>query len=267
MGGLPLKAPKRRWVTNLRRIEIEICTGCNLRCPNCDRSSAQAPSAERMTLAQISRFVDESIDLDWRWERITILGGEPTLHPDLVQIFETLKIYKDKFPSAECRLYTNGYGPRVNRVLGQIPEWVVVFNTQKGPVAPTFSAYNLAPLDFEDSVDSDFTNACAITETCGLGLTRYGFYPCGAGASLDRVFGFDIGIKRLGDVTASALGSQTLQLCSRCGHFRDFDDRLQLIRQGSSELPPSWTNEQQTSPTWSAAYARYDAAKPSLTLY
>jgi MoaA/NifB/PqqE/SkfB family radical SAM enzyme len=44
------------------KIEIDITYKCNLRCANCNRSSAQAPSEERMTVAQIEKFVKESVD-------------------------------------------------------------------------------------------------------------------------------------------------------------------------------------------------------------
>src|SRR3712207_347384 len=101
---------KRRWTSNMSRVEIEISTFCNLRCPNCDRSSPQAPSDECMSIEQIERFVAESVELDWPWERVVILGGEPTLHPDFDDVLDVLGKYHRHRPETVFRMYTNGFG-------------------------------------------------------------------------------------------------------------------------------------------------------------
>jgi hypothetical protein len=100
-----------------------------------------------------------------------------------------------------------------------------------------------------------------------MGLTRYGYYPCGAGASLDRIFGFDIGIKQLAEVTPERLVEQLRRLCGRCGHFRDFDVRYHFDRTGDPDALVGWTTSQQTSVTWQRAYAAYRTNPPVLTLY
>lgn len=259
---------KKRWETNLRRVEIEIHTGCNLACPNCDRSVPQARSHENMSVAQIEKFVAQSIALDWDWERITILGGEPSLHPCFLQILSTLGVYHSSRGTTEFRLYSNGYGPAVSESLSQVPSWIDVRNTGKDPDRPPlFSTYNVAPIDCDDCGAEDFTKACAITSWCGLGLTRYGYYPCGAGASLDRIFGFDIGIKSLSGVTQSAVASQIARLCRLCGHFRDFDHREEYVSIRNESVLTGWVRQQKTSPTWELAYSNYAKKPPQLSLY
>lgn len=254
---------KHPWITNLLRVEIEIYTGCNLACPNCDRSSAQAKSNEAMTLEQMNTFVAETIELGWQWERITILGGEPTLHPMFAKMLDSLKPIHECFPKTVFRIYSNGFGKVVQRRLAKVPPWIEVCDTQKTRAPPVFSAYNLAPIDFDKYKGEDFNKGCAITERCGLGLTRYGYYPCGAGGSIDRVFGKNIGIKSLAAVTRVAVLSQMGQLCRLCGHFVDFDDRIR----NHGVTPITWTREQKSSPTWKAAYLAYQSAPPILSLY
>jgi 4Fe-4S single cluster domain/Radical SAM superfamily len=258
---------ERRWTTNLKKIEIEIHTGCNLSCPNCDRSSSQARSGEGMSLAQLEKFVSESIALRWEWDAITLLGGEPTLHPQLDRIFNILSEYRSFRPDCKFQLYSNGYGISVQDALRRIPAWVSIGNSQKSPsVNPLFSAYNLAPVDFPEHRDEDFSRGCSITRICGVGLTRYGYYPCGAGASIDRVFGLDIGIKQLEDVTPTAMVHQLKTLCSMCGHFRDFDKGFLVnIKQGVQ--PAEWATTSMVSPTWHAAYEAYKKAPPKLSQY
>ena len=71
-------------------IEIEITYRCNLRCINCDRSCRQAPTNEQMSVEQIQKFINESVDNNVKWERIRVMGGEPTLHPDIFEILNLL---------------------------------------------------------------------------------------------------------------------------------------------------------------------------------
>ncbi|HET7506025.1 MAG TPA: radical SAM protein [Kofleriaceae bacterium] len=259
---------KQQWTTNLARVEIEICTVCNLTCPNCDRSSAQAPSQELMTVEQIQRFVDQSLALTWKWERITMLGGEPMLHPQLTQILEVLDRYRARAPETRFRIYSNGYGANVQRRLAALPAWIEVHNTNKAPDRPPlFSTYNVAPIDSPDCEGADYSKGCAITQWCGLGLTRYGFYPCGAGASVDRVFGLDLGLKQLADVTPERVVQQLTRLCSLCGHYRDFDRRVEFVKHRSLHVLSDWTTSQVTSRTWEAAYAAYRTQPPTLSLF
>jgi hypothetical protein len=273
-------------VTDLHSIEIEICTGCNLRCVNCDRSVRQAPSNEFMTVDQIRKFVDESIDCRWKWDHITLLGGEPTLHPELDGVLATLARYHDHDPGTEFRMLSNGYGERVNTTLAALPPWITVVVTHKSPkVVPLFSPFNLAPCDETGGAAEDFSGGCSITELSGLGLSRYGYYACGPGASIDRIFGLDLGIKSLADVTPERVRSQLGALCGRCGHYTHFDRpsleakiaqnerrfpsdadeavRLSLVQ----EVTSAWTTKEVMSVTWREAYARYRQSPPALSTY
>src|SRR5262249_16382666 len=115
----------------LRRIEIDITYACNLTCANCDRSCGQAPTGERMTLEQIEFLVKESVTKGFKWERIRLLGGEPTLHPNFFGILDLLISYRDTFShNTVIEITTNGYGPRVKSVLARVPPGVQINNTQ-----------------------------------------------------------------------------------------------------------------------------------------
>jgi hypothetical protein len=248
---------KRRfvsWSPSLNKIELEITTFCSLACFNCDRSVRQAPTGEYMALEQINKFVKESLDLDWRWEQITILGGEPTLHPQFFEALEIIKKYKDKNPACVVEIATNGFGPKVREVLLKMPDWIKIRNSAKQSNKQNFSSYNVAPIDLEEYRRANFKKGCWILEACGLGLTRYGYYPCGAGASVDRVFGFDIGLKTLSLVNRKILRKQLKQLCCYCGHFKDSFETERV-------------SEGKVSPSWEAAYKASKIKKPELTLY
>ena len=77
-----------------RRIELDVTEKCNHSCVACSRACVLIPSKARMTVDQVQAFVDESLELGWKWEMISLLGGEPTMHPDFQEILEVLNEYR-----------------------------------------------------------------------------------------------------------------------------------------------------------------------------
>jgi len=239
----------------MSKVEIELTTDCNLRCLNCNRSVRQAPSNEMMSISQIKRFIKESLELNWDWKNIDVMGGEPTLHPNFLEIIKLLKEYIGKKSDCNLVVTTNGCGIKVRNILSQLPEGVKVRSSGKTSIINNFFEYNNAPIDIKKDIDRDYSKGCQTTFECGLGLTRYGYYPCGAGASVDRVSGFDIGIKRLALVNKESLKQQLKTLCGYCGQFvRDYNNNKRVT-------------EEKMSPYWVEAYKAYKQNKPKLTLY
>lgn len=239
---------------NFNRIEIEICIQCNLHCFQCDRSSAQAPSSECMSVDQIVHFVQEAIELEWLWYEIEILGGEPTLHPDLLEILNILSNYTEFNPDCQLIIVSNGHGKKVQDVLKTLPSWVKVENTLKEEVNQIpFNDYNIAPIDLKQYRDDEYSRGCKIVSECGIGLNRYGYYLCGAGAGVDRVFGFDIGIKRLSDVEENRLLEQRKIICQYCGHYKGMNYKQRTYAE--------------MSPTWIEGYRLFRLNKPILERY
>ena len=77
-------------------IEIDITWACNLNCFNCNRSCEQAATGDHMTVAQIDRFIAESRAANYKWKRIRVLGGEPTVHKHFFEILDRLRRYRDE---------------------------------------------------------------------------------------------------------------------------------------------------------------------------
>ena len=146
---------------------------------------------------------------------------------------------------------TNGHGKRVERVLGALASDVEIENSRKGgsEVVEGFESFTLAPLDLPEYDRVDYRNGCRIVETCGMGLTPWGYYPCAVAGAIDRVHGFDLGRRELprdGDDMRDLLD----RFCRHCGHFKH--DRL---------------DEHRTSTSWAEAYERYRRQRPSLTKF
>ncbi|MFH0754187.1 MAG: radical SAM protein [Candidatus Omnitrophota bacterium] len=234
------------------KIEIEITTDCNLNCYNCNRSCRQAPSDEHMSLAQIEKFVAQSVQAGRHWARIRILGGEPTLHPQFFEILDVLLRYKKEYsPETVLMVVSNGFGDKVQQALAKLPPEIVLENTNKKSARNMFDSFNVAPIDLPEYKDVDYINACHACSMFAMALTRYGYYPSGAGAGIDRVFGFNIGKKTLPPVTDN-MQDQLRVLCRYCGHFKHHI-------QG--------TDQERFSPAWQEAYRKYALHKPKLDLY
>ena len=238
---------------NHQRIEIDITYACNLGCHSCNRSVSQAP-ADQMTLEQIRHFIHQSIQQKRKWERIRLLRGEPTVHTQILEILRELLEYKRHHsPRTIVEIATNGYGKKVNDMLARMPEGVVIVNTFKTSVVQEhFVTFNVAPADLDEYEGVDYTNGCEVPEVAGIGLTKYGFYPCAVAGGIDRIYGLNLGRQSIPD-KGDQMKDELRQLCRFCGHFKRGDHVI--------------GDPQQMSATWRKGYADYQRKKPVLPVF
>jgi hypothetical protein len=86
-----------------------------------------------------------------------------------------------------------------------------------------------------------------------MGLSKYGYYPCSPGAALDRIFGFDVGIKKLSLVhDKNLLRNQFKVLCKYCGHYKEPNEKV---------------DKNLISKSWQLAYKNYKNNRPNLSVY
>lgn len=201
-------------------IEIDITYACSLACYNCNRSVRQAPSAEGMSVDQIKKFVQESIESGKKWKRIRLLGGEPVIHPKIFEILDVLLKYKREHSQAtEIAVHTNGYGKAVEKRLPLMPKDVIIVNTSKESDVNEFYPFNLAPRDSAFYKYADYSVGCRVPVDCGIGLTPYGYYPCAVAGSIDRILGLDIARKQI-PTDQDDMRDQMKKLCEYCGNFK-----------------------------------------------
>ncbi len=230
-------------------IEIDITYQCNLRCINCNRSSAQAPEAKHISVGLVKDFVAESIEKKRFWRRIRVLGGEPTLHPDFHEIIEELSKLQHHGLADVIQLVTNGFGPKVAKVLASLPANIDIENsTKNNNIQPTFGPFNSAPCDDAKYRYSNFKNGCEIMHSCGLGLTPQGYYPCAVAGGIDRVTKAGIGRKHLPELNDD-MRDLLERNCKLCGRFRDGHYVPEKLR-------PKLLN-QVTSPSWTKIYQNW----------
>jgi hypothetical protein len=108
----------------------------------------------------------------------------------------------------------------------------------------------MAPIDYRNYKAGDYEAGCVNYSDCGIGLNTFGYYCCGNAAGIDRVFGFDIGRKKIPS-DDDQMGDQLRVFCKLCGIFGCFKlARKELI-----------------SLTWKKAYERYNQTEVHLVHY
>jgi len=233
---------------NRHVIGIALTYACNLRCFNCDESSAQAPADTQMTVEQIQRYVDEWVAASYRWDLMEIAGGEPTMHPDFLKIIDVLRTYRNRYsPHTMIKVLTNGTGDRVKQMIPLIPADIVVENSHKegrrqGELQ--HATFNLTPEEVPEYVNVDYRNACEYTHRCGTGLGPTGYYHCPVAAGMDRIFEWNIGRQSLPSMSDN-MEDLAKSFCSKCGYF---------LKQSEYKKPLS---KPLISPAWQEAYDGY----------
>lgn len=245
---------------SFKKVQIEITTDCNLKCFNCDRFCRQAPSKEQMSVEQIRKFIKNITDQKYVWDKIDILGGEPTIHPDFKNIIDLFSEYQYKHTGTEVTLITNGYKRDPVELYKSLPRNIKINNTNKSSPINYFESICVAPIDYELYKDVDYTMGCPNTYMCGITLSRYGFYCCGVAAGIDRVIGFNVGLKDLKQVTEESIRYQLGIFCKYCGRFKNnFSEIVSPTR--------TLVKEELFSTFWEDAFEKYSKQKPTLTLY
>jgi uncharacterized radical SAM superfamily Fe-S cluster-containing enzyme len=70
---------------------IEVNSSCNLDCPICFADSGHQPDGFALTLEQVSFMVDRFVAAEGEPEVLQLSGGEPSIHPQIVEFMELAK--------------------------------------------------------------------------------------------------------------------------------------------------------------------------------
>ncbi len=240
------------YIPNLKRLEIDITYDCNLRCPGCCRSCAQAPEKRHMSIETIQQFLQETERRGIRWESVHILGGEPTLHPQFQEIVALLDTWFEKHSSTtDLKVISNGHGEKVNNQLQRIPRrWLYNMSFKETLNTDYFEPFNLAPIDLPGWEREDFHKGCWITQDCGIGLTPFGYFHCAIAGGIERIMGFKKGL-----VESPQHPWEFLELmdiyCRYCGYFLNdhFHSREEQLKE---ENTPNMRSK-----TWVSAYEKW----------
>lgn len=90
---------------SLAYFEVPITDNCNLNCKGCLFASSLTCGIQHVPLEQLQKDATRMSELFYDVPWIRILGGEPLLHPNIIEIIEC---YRENFPDSEIDLCTNG---------------------------------------------------------------------------------------------------------------------------------------------------------------
>lgn len=254
---------RKTFVTNKNRIDIDITFLCNLNCKGCIRSCGEAPSTDQMTIQDIQNFINESIRLGKKWERINVLGGEPTLHPDFFNIIELLQTkYADKFDSnLVIQVVSNGKISKSRDLCKDVEKFknvIIDYNSYKTDNSiDFFTSFNDAPIDDSEFKNADFSKGCWVAADSGFGLNKNGYFACPNCSGIDRVMNLGIGLKSFNDLTDELMKKQFEICCKYCGFFKHYSSNMGNFIPRNQREP--FRNI--ISKTWKESYAEYNKRK------
>ena len=209
-----------RYPINMHRLEIDLTYRCQLRCSNCSRGCTQSPSDLDIRISQVMEFLDSSLDQGRSWNKVRILGGEPTLHPNFLDIINIMyQWFEEHSPQTDIQVVSNGAGKFVKENYYQIPiTWQTESSFKDGTDPDYFDPVNIAPKDLPAFKNEDFSKACWVAMECGMALTPNGYFPCSVAGAIDRMFSMNGGLKTL-PIDTENLQSELSKYCSLCGHY------------------------------------------------
>ena len=241
----------------LRSLELDITYECNMGCLQCNRALGVCPSQEMMTIEQIRKVLSESLSMAKPFSEIRVLGGEPTLHPQISKIVVVLDWYRTQVGECSISIWTHGDGERTKQKLKNLPAWIRIRVSHKilKIGGDKFEPFLAAPIDYSGICSGDYNNGCKQISPgkCGVGISLYGIYVCPVAAAIDRVLGIDIGIRNLTDISNVRFREQCEQLCRYCGHF---------LKDHGIVVPITTVSD-----TWRLLIKRYKTRRSMLTLY
>ena len=244
---------------DFQRIEIDLTYDCNLKCIGCNRSCSQAPTKSHLLLQDIENFVQESIRAGREWQLINVLGGEPTLHDDFMNILALLQNYVEAYsPKTIIKVVSNGVSER-SRWLCEVAKdnfknvMIDYSSFKDSNKVEYFTPFNDAPADDDCFKNADFTKACWVASYCGIGLNAGGYYACAVCGGIDRVIDGHNGAKTIADLTEGKINEHYDKFCRLCGNFKHYDKNAGDFIPRSEKEP--FRNV--VSKTWEELYKQY----------
>ncbi len=254
---------RKSFFPDFTKIEIDITHDCNLKCLGCNRSCGLAPTTDRIEIDTIDKFIAESKKLGICWNLINILGGEPTLHPQFLEIIRKIQVeYIDAYsPATILQVVSNGYTESSRMLCKKISKYknvrVDFSSYKKTNKVDYFTPFNDAPCDKPNHGTNDYSKGCWVAKHCGLGLNHLGYYGCAVCGGIDRVMKKNLGATSLQELTSSLILRHFELFCPLCGNFSAYEGNFGDFIPRSEKEP--FRNI--VSESWKELYRNYNRVK------
>lgn len=171
----------------IRTIHVEITNACNLQCANCTRFVGHHKKPYFMSLDVVRKAISSLVDFPGH---VGIMGGEPTLHP---QFLDVLAILRELIPDIARRgLWTDGY--RYEKYKEEIETTFladnIVYNSHDRDVEDNHQPLLVHPSDIGISNEKhkEFVENCWIQKRWSASITPKGGFFCEVAAAQDMLF-------------------------------------------------------------------------------
>ena len=228
-------------------MELNITLQCNLACPNCNRlCNIYRNRTEHMSIDQIKKFIEQA-KAGGGVNKLKVLGGEPLLHPQFVEIYDLLcSAAKDKV--------INSIKIESNKTIAQpkVEHYKFVCWKGRGQRKKKHQPFVWSPRDL--GFETGPQPRCPQITKCGYSLDKYGYLPCSLAIMITRLFGTTHLYRH--EFPKSLWGLD--ELCSNC----IFSMTPEWRKQFSSKSCLQHTKEDQTpSKTYQEKLDNFDVEK------
>jgi len=202
------------------RLELHPTYRCDLACTNCNRACAiRTDHTPDITVEQWRRCLAST---PRKATHISIVGGEPTLHRDILPLAHTALRY---CPSV--RIFSNQNSPHARYIIEQLRGIgvAVAQGSAKalGPINHPNPQLFVAPIDYDLPDRTEPCQWAAADDDCGYSVDACGITSCAIGGAIDGVLGLGV---RTWD-WAQVDDGRVRDLCRRCGFQYDFPVALE----------------------------------------
>jgi hypothetical protein len=164
-------------------IQIDITNACHLRCSHCTRAVPHIKTPYYADLA----FVEKALQSLEGWRRgVGCMGGEPTMHPQFLEICELFKKY---FPKSQRGLFTAGgkYYERHKKLIHDT-FGIIYYNNHStvGVHQPILVASEDVIKDEE--LRNELIDKCWIQTLWSPSITPKGAFFCEVAGTIDNLF-------------------------------------------------------------------------------
>jgi len=211
-------------------IEVNITLQCNLACPNCNRlCHIYRDRTEHMVVGQIEKFIEQA-KAGGGIYKLKLLGGEPLLHPQFVDIYNLLTKAAQDGIIKGIKVESNKTIPRPKVDDSAFVSWKGRPQRKKKHQPALWSPKDMGVVTP--------IGKCQQLSKCGYSLDKYGYLPCSPAIMIARLLGLTHLYKR--ELPMKPWGLE--ELCPHCVFSMDQEWRNKY----SSKCIFDFTEEENT---------------------
>jgi len=207
-------------------MELDISDFCSMGCVDCVRGcNILGPEYNRgmLSVADVKQFMTETEDLNHTWKLIKLIGGEPTEHPDVLDIASLLYPYcRDR--GTQLQINTNMATQRARQICialrRQFPK-MIIMSSHKTLGKTINKEFFLTPwIRPEDVGEANAIQKghCWCVSRCGMGFSSTGFGICCNVHNYVRAYKTTSELKTLADLFNQDKIIRHMELfCINCG--------------------------------------------------